>query len=72
MRLKYLQVKIDDKSEFFFTTYANHEGKDVYDMKLHVERSDTVSTETHYFIEEPPPELLKPIEEYITKLISEE
>lgn len=72
MRLKYLQVKIDDKSEFFFTTYANYEGKDVYDMKLYVQRNENVSTETYYFIEEPPPELLKPIEDYIKKLISEE
>ena len=39
---------------------------------MNVERSDTVSTETHYFIEEPPLELLKPIEDYIKKLISEE
>ena len=72
MRLQYLQVKIDDRSGFYFATYVNHEGKVVYDMKLHFKRSDAVSTERHYFIEEPPPELLKPIEDYITKLINEE
>ena len=72
MRLQYLQVKIDDRSGFYFATHKNDAGEDVYDMRLYVQRSEKVSNERHYFIEEPPPELLKPIEDYIKKLISEE
>lgn len=68
MIIRSLIVSVDSKTDFSFKTdYSGY-----HEMKLlHWPRCN-VRQETQYFIVEPPPELLKPIEEYITKLISEE
>ena len=72
MRIRNLQVELDGTTKFYFATYKNEAGEEVYDMRLNVQRSEKVSNETHYFIEEPPAELIKPLEAFINKLIKEE
>ena len=72
MKIRSLIVDVDDKAKFYFSTHENDAGKEIYDMRLYKQRNERVSNELCYFINEPPPELLKPIEYYITKLINEE
>lgn len=71
MKICNLIVELDDKSGFYFSTHRNADGEDVHDMRLYVQRSEKVSNEIHYFIEEPPAGLIKPLEAFIDGLIKE-
>lgn len=71
MKIRNLIVELDDKSGFYFSTHKNDAGEDVHDMRLYVQRSEKVSNEIHYFIEEPPAGLIKPLEAFIDGLIKE-
>ena len=71
MKIRSLIVDVDDKTGFYFSTHRNRAGEEVYDMRLYVQRSEKVSNEIHYFIEEPPAGLIKPIAAYIDGLIKE-
>jgi len=72
MKIKRLLIEIDERTGFYFSTYTGDDGQEKYDMRLYKIYSRTMRGDTRYKIEEPPPELLKPIEYYITKLINEE
>ena len=72
MRIRSLIVDVDDKTGFYFSTHKDDAGKEFYDMRLYVQRNEKVSNETHYFIEEPPAGLIKPLKAFIDGLIKEE
>ncbi len=71
MRIRSLMVEVDKKTRFYFSTNRNNKGEDVYDMRLYVVRKENVSVETHYFVEEAPAGLIKPLKSYIDGLIRE-
>ena len=72
MKIRRLTVSCDDNTIFHFSAYAGDDGSDKYYMRLYVQKNEKVSTDTQYYMEEPPAELINPIVQFVDGLIKED
>ncbi len=72
MKIKKMLIEIDERTGFYFSTYAGDDGQEKYDMRLYEKSGRNYHCDTCYKIEEPPAGLIKPLKQFIAGLIKEQ